>query len=221
MIRLSSHCEPRILGLLSALVLGFCPACQRTHNLSFETATLAPPSAPRAPGVAVDPAPALPAPKPSAAASAGLVVLTAPTDEQADRALVEDFFEAVTARDPGRLERLFVTGAKAKTAAKSTEVDAIDFLKSRLLRLDYSKLSGQNVYRRHAVEVYREPDLRVLGGDRQLPVSVGADQVAVRVPVHAPQTDKTRLFGDEIVFLLTPTEAGMRIVEMVEDFQLP
>jgi hypothetical protein len=221
MTRLSSHCEPLGLALLSLLALGIGPACERTRNLSFETATLAPAKSPRAPGVAVDPAPALPPPQPNASASSGLVVLTAPESEQADRALVETFFDAVTSRDAGRLERLFATGAKAKTGAKSTEVDAIDFWKSRLSRLDYSKLSGQSVYRRHAVEIYREPDLKVLGGDRQLPVNVTADQVAVRVPVHSPQTDKTRLFGDEIVFLLTPTEGGLRIVEVVEDFQLP
>jgi len=43
----------------------------------------------------------------------------------------------------------------------------------------------------------------------------------VRVPLHSPQNDKTRLFGDEIVFLLSRTDSGLRIAEMVEDFQLP
>ncbi|HEU5074720.1 MAG TPA: hypothetical protein VFU02_11110, partial [Polyangiaceae bacterium] len=135
------------------LSLSLCVACQRTHDLSFETASLGSAAPRRAPAVAVDPAPALPEPRPSASAASALVVLAAPSSEYPDQRLVEEFFGAVAARDADRLEGLFQPGAKTRTSAQATEVDAVDFWKSRLSRLDYSKLAGQSIYRRHAVEV--------------------------------------------------------------------
>ena len=215
MIRSSNGYEWLLLLSLSVA------ACQRTHNLTFETAPLgsAPPR--RAPAVAVDPAPALPAPSAHAPAADALVVLAAPSSEYPDQRIVEEFFGAVAARDAERLEQLFQPGAKTRTSAQATEIDAVDFWKSRLSRLDYSKLTGQSIYRRHAVEVYRAEDLQRLGNDRSVPLDVADDQLVVRVPLHTPQSDKTRLFGDEIVFLLTETQSGLRIAEIVEDFQLP
>ena len=196
-------------------------ACHRTHNLNFETAPLGSTSPRRAPAVAVDPTTALPPPSPSAASTSGLVVLQAPPSEYPDQRVVEEFFGAVTARDAERLERLFEPGAKTRTSAQATEVDAVDFWKSRLSRLDYSRLAGQSIYRRHAVEVYRAEDLRNLGNDRTIPIAPVNDQLVVRVPLLSPQSDKTRLFGDEMVFLLSHTDSGLLITEIVEDFQLP
>lgn len=204
------------------LCLSLCSvACHRTHNLNFETAPLGSTSPRRAPAVAVDPATALPLPSPSAPATNGLLVLQAPPSEYPDQRIVEEFFGAVTARDANRLERLFEPGAKTRTSAQATEVDAVDFWKSRLSRLDYSKLAGQSIYRRHAVEVYRAQDLRSLGNDRTVPMAPVNDQLVVRVPLSSPQSDKTRLFGDEMVFLLSRTDGGLLITEIVEDFQLP
>ncbi len=215
MIRLSNPCEWLLLAPL--LVLG----CQRTHNLTFETAPLGSEPPRRAPAVAVDPAPALPEAEPQASAQAGFVVLRAPSAERPDQAVIQDFFQAVSERDSEKLEDLFQSGAKVKTSATSGGMDAIDFWKSRLSRLDYSKLAGQTIYRSHAIEVYRAEDLHRLEAERSVPVSVAEHQLAVRVPLHPPETIKARLFGDEIVFLLTPTDHGLRIAEMVEDFQLP
>jgi len=215
MIRFSNRYE-----WLFSLCL-WAAACHRTHNLDFESAPIGSAAPRRAPAVAVDPAPALPEASSHASASSALVVLAGPSSEYPDQRIVEEFFGAVAARDAGRLEQLFQAGAKTRTGAQATEVDAVDFWKSRLSRLDYSKLAGQSIYRRHAVEVYRAEDLQSLGNDRSVPVKVGSDQLAVRVPLNSPQNDKTRLFGDEIVFLLSRTESGLLITEMVEDFQLP
>jgi hypothetical protein len=148
-------------------------------------------------------------------------VLQAPPSEYPDQRIVEEFFGAVTARDADRLEQLFEPGAKTRTSAQATEVDAVDFWKSRLARLDYSKLAGQSIYRRHAVEVYRADDLRNLGNERSVPMAPADNQLVVRVPLLSPQSDKTRLFGDEMVFLLSRTDTGLLIAEIVEDFQLP
>jgi hypothetical protein len=213
------HCSSLCKRLTCCALL--CGACNRTHHLSFETAHLGSESPRRAPAVAVDPAPALPPMQRHATADRGLLVLEAPASERADESFVRRFFEAVKERNSDKLESLFHSGAKAKTSATATEMDAVDFWKSRLSRLDYSKLAEQSIYRRHAVEIYTEQDLKQLSTERQLPVEVVGEQVAVRVPLLSPETDKNRLFGDEIVFLLVPSERGLRIVEMVEDFQLP
>jgi hypothetical protein len=215
MIRFSSPFEALLLATLVPL------GCNRTHALKFDTAPLASESPRQAPGIAVDPAPALPSPQRQTTLDSGLVVLQAPASSEGDEAVVQRFFEAVTDRDAEKLAKLLDSDAKTKTSAKATEMDALDFWKSRLARLDYSKLAGQSVYRRHSVEIYRTEDIRQLGAERSLPVEVRPQQVAVRVPLHSPQSDKVRLFGNEIVFLLTPTEHGLRIAEIVEDFQLP
>lgn len=202
------------------LALAGC-ACHRTHNLEFETRSPDAVMPRQAPAVAVDPAHELPDARRTVSEQNGLVVLRAPGNVQPDRALVEEFFEVVTERDSRKLERLLAPDAKAKTSARATEIDALDFWKSRLARLDYGKLAIQGIYRRHSIEVYRSRDLAVLGSDRYVPVDVSEGEVAVRVPLYTSEVDKTRLFGSEIVFLLTPTAQGLRIAEMVEDFQLP
>ena len=213
------HCSSPYKCLAYCAII--CGACSRTHHLSFETANLGSESPRRAPAVAVDPAPALPAAQHRATADRGLVVLEAPASQRADQSVIQRFFEAVEERDADKLESLFQSGAKAKTSATAAEMDAVDFWKSRLSRLDYSKLAEKSIYRRHAVEIYTAQDLRLLGTDRQLPVEVVGEQIAVRVPLLPSEADKNRLFGDEIVFLLTPSEGGLRISEMIEDFQLP
>ena len=205
------------LSLAALLIV----ACSRTQNLEFKTQSLEPEPPRRAPGVAVDPAHELPPPAASQDAQGGLAVLKAPASAEPDEGLVERFFQAVTERDANRLEMLLLPGAKLRTSAQAGEVDALDFWKSRLSRLDYSKLGGQSIYRRHAVEVYRGDDLRILGNERHLPASVEHEQVLIRVPLHAVEGDKVRLFGSEIVFVLAPTADGLRIAEMIEDFQLP
>src|SRR5690606_24088496 len=127
------------------IMLALLWGCNRTHNLNFETAPLGTERVRQAPAVAVDPAPAFPEPRTSAPSDEGLVVLEAPAGEQADQALIKRFFEAVIARDAARLETFFENGAKTKTSAQASGTDAVDFWKSRLSRLDYSQLSGQNV----------------------------------------------------------------------------
>lgn len=47
------------------------------------------------------------------------------------------------------------------------------------------------------------------------------DDVVVRVPITAPKYGKTRLFGDEIVFVLRPRGNRYAIVDMAEEFTLP
>jgi hypothetical protein len=50
---------------------------------------------------------------------------------------------------------------------------------------------------------------------------VSGDDVLVRVVIATPRVGRTRLFGDEITFLLRPSGGAYKIIEMVEDFQLP
>ena len=54
-----------------------------------------------------------------------------------------------------------------------------------------------------------------------LGVVAQTDDVVVRVPIAVPRSGKTRLFGDEIVFVLRPNGNRYAIVDMAEEFTLP
>lgn len=149
------------------------------------------------------------------------MVLNAPLGYDADRQLIHRFFDAVTSNDVSALESLFSVEARVKTGSGSSYVSAMQFWKSRLQRLDYSALEGHSVFRDHALEFYKRQDLAALGNERRIPLDVGDDQIAVRVALNTQLKQGKRLFGDEMVFLLSPTPNGYEIVEIFEDFQIP
>lgn len=91
----------------------------------------------------------------------------------------------------------------------------------RLSRLDYGSLAGQVIFREADLETYSAKDVNELRPPRALPMSVQGDDVLIKVPVAVPRTGRTRLFGDEIAFLLRPSGTGFVIVEMLEEFQIP
>jgi hypothetical protein len=179
--------------------------------MSFASSSTLPEDEPRRPaGVAVDPAPELPKPAPAASAEAGLVVLKTPLDTQAARQVVKDFFRAAVEQDADR-----------QAGASMGRQQAQPFWRLRLSRLDYGALAGQVVFRDAELEVYRSEDLARLRPARTLAMAVQGDDVLVRVPIATPRVGRTRLFGDEVTFLLRPNGATFKIVEMAEDFQLP
>jgi hypothetical protein len=71
------------------------------------------------------------------------------------------------------------------------------------------------------METYRAEDLGRMRPPRSLNVGVQGQDVVVRVPIVSPRAGKTRLFGDEILFVLRPDQGRYSIIEMSEDFQIP
>jgi hypothetical protein len=225
MIRYPSRSDrARTIALLTigAALLG-CVACGgRQAPMRFASVTALPDDAPRRPaGVAVDPSPTLPAPQSSSGAEQGLLVLKSPLDAQAARQVVKDFLRAVVDQDGDRLEKLMDDQAYVQAGAGMGRQQAQPFWRLRLSRLDYGALDGQVLFRDAELEIYRSQDVQTLRPARVLNIAVQGDDVLVRVLIATARVGRTRLFGDEISFLLRPSGSSFKIVEMAEDFQLP
>ncbi len=178
-------------------------------------------TAPRAPGVAVDPPPRLPEATSEAATGVNVAVLQAPSDVALALGVIRQFFRAVVEESPQALDALISEDARA-TIGGSGHVPVRSFWRARLVRLDYRLLQNSVVFRESQVETYQAlggmPPRRRAG---PLPVTVEGDDVLLRVPISTPRAGTTRLFGDEMWFLLKPGPNGYRIAQLVENFQLP
>lgn len=217
MIRPRSLSDPKLWLIVGLSALG----CARTTSPRFATATELESGPRRAAGVAVDPATELPSPSTRADSEQGAAVLRAPPDPEAARDVVKSFFRAVTQGSSSELEPLLREEAWVQAGAMTGRQRALSFWQMRLSRLDYTSLAGSTIYRDSDLETYRVSDLPKLRPPRTLAISGSADDVIVRVPISSPRSGKTRLFGDEIVFVLRPDGNKYAIVEMAEDFSLP
>ena len=175
----------------------------------------------RAPGVAVDPAAELPAAGDRAGAQRGLLVLKAPRDVEAARAVVRRFFDAIVAGSAQGLDPLVSELAWVQLGPQGGRQRAREFWRSRLDQIDYQALAGEPLYRESELETYRPEDLARLDASRRPPIEVQAGDVVVRARIATARLGRTRYFGDDIVFLLRPRGTNFEIVEMIEDFRLP
>jgi hypothetical protein len=170
-------------------------------------------------GIALDPELELPAATPKAAATNGLLVLSAPVDVRPAMRVVGEFFEAVGAESPESLERLLDRAARTRASPKARPEAALPSWRRRFERLDYTPLSTELVYRAADVKVYTAADASAPGTGRALPVVPKGDEILVRVfPVG--QT-ASKLMGGEIDFVMKPFAGSYKIGELVEDFRLP
>lgn len=214
----SSRGTPGLLALCLLLAQG---ACAARGSESLETVTALDSAPRRAPGIAVDPAPELPPAARVADPEQGVVVLRAPEDPEAAREVVRGFFRAVSQGSYGELETFVADEAWLSAGAMAGRQKARQYWQMRLSRLDYASLAGSSIFRDGEIETYRAQDLAALRPPRALGVVAQADDVVVRVPIAAPRSGKTRLFGDEIVFVLRPKGNRYAIVDMAEEFTLP
>jgi hypothetical protein len=173
----------------------------------------------RAPGVAVDPETAWPAPSRTADTGEGVTVLTAPRDLDRARALVDDFFLAVTLESGEVLDQVLTHDAYLESS--SGRQPARVAWRSRFTQFDYGALRAAPLYRREDLETYRGSDRQALGPSRQLPAQMQPDEVFVRVRLDVTHAAKNRLFADELGFLLRPSGEGYRIANISEDFRAP
>ena len=172
----------------------------------------------RPPGVAVDPRTELPPAERAAPAEPGVIVLTTPRDLDGAAALVAAFFRAITLESGDALDRLL--SADATLESSSGRHPARNAWRSRFTQFDYGALRATPLYRAADLETYRGNDQAALGLSRRLP-PMQADDVFIRVHLDVTHVSKTRLFADEIGFLLRPSGAGYRISTVSEDFQMP
>jgi hypothetical protein len=152
-------------------------------------------------------------------------VLQAPRDREAARRVVRDFFAAITEERAEALEALVSPLAWIHVGSHGGRQRAHSFWRGRFSSLDYTALGGQVPYRESSIQTYNaEEHARVEGTGAVLsPHSsqMEPSQIVIRVPIALTQIGPNRLFGDEITFLLSPTDKGFIIHEMWEDFTVP
>lgn len=173
----------------------------------------------RAPGIAEAPPEARPEPVRSGDTSDQLLALRAPAALEVARGVVRSFLRAAVNETPDRLESLLAPQAFIDTAAGRQP--ARSFWRARLSQLDYTELKGQLLFRDEELETFRPQDLARLPAGRRIPLELGNDEIAVRVPIRVSWASRTRLFGDELLFRLQPVGQGFEIGEIWEDFRLP
>ncbi len=219
MTRPRNRCEQRRLWLVLTLCLA--TGCVGTRPLDLPSRSLDADEPRRAPGVAVDPAPELPPARAAAETDQAIVTLKAPASRERARGVIRDFFEAAASGNWAEVEPLIDEQAWVSGGPTTGRQRARSFWHLRLSRLDYATLGNQPIYRDSELETYAAEDAATLRPPRALPLTPQGDDVLVRVPITTPRVGRTRLFGDEIAFLLRPSGSSFVIVEMLEDFQLP
>lgn len=176
--------------------------------------------APRRPaGIAIDPVSRLPPPKSQGSTESTLLVLGSPRSTSLARNVVARFFQALVGESPEALDALL--SDQAFIDASGNRQPARGALRSRFLQLDYTALRGVPLYRDADIEIYRYEDASELRTARALPADLAKDQLFVRVRVNVSHAGKTRLFADEMGFLLRPERENYLIVSIREDAPVP
>jgi hypothetical protein len=173
----------------------------------------------RAPGVAETIAVALPKPARSGNSRDQLLLLRAPPVVEAAQRTVRDFLRAIVAQAPERFALLLTSQAYVNTPAGRQP--ALSFWQTRIAQFDYGALNGQLLFREADLQAFRAQDLARLAPNRRLPLELGEDEVAMRVPIRISWAGRTRLFGDELIFRLQPVGDRFEIAEISEDFRAP
>ncbi|MCA9630033.1 MAG: hypothetical protein KC766_20320 [Myxococcales bacterium] len=212
--------RPQLRALVYALG-SLTVGCAGSQAARFETVSEFPEDAERHPaGVSVDPVSELPPSQDRADTSAGVVVLTTPADPAQGRESVRRFFRAVVSESTEDLEAELGENAQIQLSS-GARLPVAAFWRQRFASLDYAALAGSPLFRDKDIETYRGADIKQLGGRRRFPIAVPDDSMLVRVKLAITRSGRTRIFADEIYFLLRPSSDGYKISEVVEDFQLP
>jgi hypothetical protein len=157
-----------------------------------------------------------------AEASAGVAALRPPPAARMALRTVDRFFAAVVARDPARLSAVTTADATVTSRTRGSGLLLGEIWRTRLAGLRYDLLAGERLYRRDETETYRYEDLDGPGPGRPArPEEMRPGNVLVRVRMAVVRAGNDRVFGDELVFVLSPSAGEYRIRVLREDFQFP
>jgi len=205
---------------LAGAALALCLSCAGTAPAPSASTPSAATLAPRrAPGVAELRSEVTPEPTRVGNSRDQWLVLRAPAASGLAREAVRDFLRAAVDEAIERMDPLLSLQAFVETGAGRQAARA--FWQSRFTVLDYTELRGQLLFREADLETFRAEDQARLPAARRFPIELGADEIAVRVPIRVSWTGRARLFGDELLFRLQPAGPGYEIAEIHEDFRLP
>ena len=184
------------------------------------------PDAKRKPdGVAIDPVSAAEPPARRGSTDAvGPIALTPPLSASLAQKAVHAFFDAIVREDLSALATVLTERAiwASPALAGRGATQAIAVWASRFQKLDYRELAAVPLVRDGELEVYGDGDFDgKTPGRPTKPAEMVAGDVLVRARIVTPRIGADRLLGDELVFVLRPTDGRYRIALLFEDFQLP
>lgn len=190
---------------------------------SCAAATLPEPTRRSPDGVAIDPISSPPAARDRAEVADGLVTLRTPLGVDRAVSTVEELFRKIVVEDAEGLKPLFTRDALQITSFSSGghTPDALNYWQGRFRKLDYTKLTGDLVYREAEMTIYRAED--AIGTPLHpaiRPESLATSDVVIRVPIVTPRVGPDRLFGDEMIVWLRRDGDRYRIFRLLEEFQL-
>ncbi len=202
-------------------IAALCSGCTSAPTLGAppKSGAGAAPRERHAPGVTEARSVVLPSPVRVGSSREQLLLLRAPPATEQARETVREFLRAAVNEASDRLELLLADQAYVDTA--SGRQPARTFWQIRFSQLDYTELRGQLLFRDADLQTFRAEDLARLPANRRMPLELGDDEVAVRVPLRISYAGRTRLFGDELLFRLQPNGPRFEIAEISEDFRLP
>lgn len=192
------------------------------QGAGFETVTKLPEEPRRPPGIAVEPRPRHPLVARQASSEDLVFALEAPPGLAEIRDLIRSFFTAVLNESLSSLEEVVSVSAGFRTLPGANRVNARQSWQLRFAHLDYGKMTSPSVYRDRDLTLYRAGfSAGVHGAGPPLPLTPTGTQLVAHVAVRHPRAGPSRLFGDDVWFLLNPEQKGYMIAEIIEDFSLP
>ncbi|MFO0587947.1 MAG: hypothetical protein U0441_10430 [Polyangiaceae bacterium] len=175
-------------------------------------------------GVVIDPESAPPAARDRAPAEDGMVTLRSPLGTEVAVETVRELFRRVVARNMEGLSDLFTSNAQPLTSVPGGYgmPDKVwDWWLQRSRRLDYTKLSGEVLFREGDIEIFRATDAMEAPPHPAIRTeSLDESDVILRVTMLAGTNGTDRYFGDQIVFWLRRDGDTYKIYRQIEDFQL-
>jgi hypothetical protein len=206
--------------LFIACALAGCAGCSGGRGLAGDTDRRRPDA------VAIDPVSSPPPARDYASSTDGLVTLRTPLGVDRAISAVDELFRKIVIEDGEGLERLFTSDALAISTAGSgvgpgQTPSALPFWQQRFKRLDYTRLSGELVFRADEMEIFRASDRLDVSPHPAIRLeALHESDVVIRLPILTPRIGTERLFGDEMIFWLRRDNDRYRIYRILEDFQL-
>ncbi|MBK8256653.1 MAG: hypothetical protein IPK82_28775 [Polyangiaceae bacterium] len=208
---------------LTATFASLLAACSSTTAAVFPTGEGGP-RLRRPDGVVIDPESAPPLPRDRASAEDGIMTLRSPLGPEVAIDTVRELFRRVVARDTSSLSELFTQSAQPISygpGGYGVPDRAWDWWVQRSNRLDYTKLSGEVLFREADIEVFRAQDALETPPHPAIRTEALDDSdVILRVTMLAGTNGTDRYFGDVIVFWLRRDADTYKIYRQLEDFQL-
>jgi ketosteroid isomerase-like protein len=197
-------------------------ACRLERAIVFPTVSASASAARLPDGVAIDLKSELPLARESGQTNEGILPLKEPPDVELSLDVVRAFFRAVAHEDMPSLRAILSSDASLGPVSGGTSPAAESQWERRFRKLDYNALGSGMIYRDSQVELYRFHDLDEVEGERpSRPAVMSPGDVLVRVPIEIRKIGNERLFGEEILFIVRRTDAGLRVKAILEDFQAP